>query len=66
MESVVYVVWMIVLWCGKELRARERVEERGDDVVLLVVFVFVGVLDMFEVWVLVMNEGIVDGLMLIL
>ena len=32
-ESVAHAVRTIVSWCGKELRARERGEERGDDVV---------------------------------
>ena len=61
-ESVAHAVRTIVSWCGKELRARERGEERGDDVVPSVASALAGVLDMPEARALATNEGIVDGL----
>ena len=45
-ESVAHAVRTIVSWCGKELRARERGEERGDDVVPSVASALAGVLDL--------------------
>ena len=60
--SVAHAVRTIVSWCGRELRARERGDANGDDVVPSVASALAGVLDVPEARALATNERIVEGL----